>query len=285
VTERRSHIEQRRRDWRKRDLEREERTAALFAEAAAGPPEARTGIHQRIVIEHLDVAESIARRYAGASRDWSDLRQVAYLGLVKAVKGFDPGLGHDFMAYSLPTIAGEVKKHLRDHGWFIRPPRAVQELRTRVREVYPELTQDLQHEPSVAELAESLDAPRELVDEVFLSQENLRPASLDVSWDDGESPGNALADAVRCDDTRIEHFELVATLARSCRRLTPRDRRVLYLRFFEEQSQAQIGRELNVTQMQVSRILSRVLNRMRDDLRDEFAEELESVAVQEAAHV
>jgi RNA polymerase sigma-B factor len=247
------------------DQARSERTAALFLEAATSTKEGRRRIHQRIVIDYLDVAESIARRYSGGKHDWSDLRQVACLGLVKAVKGFDLSKGDDFVAYCAPTIAGEVKRYLRDHGWFVRPPRSVQELRGRIGEAQPRLMQELGRMPSVVELAQDLGEEVPKVDEALRSHESLRPASLDVVTAAVEE-ADPLVALLGTFDARLERIETLASMAPACRRLSARDRHILYLRFFEERTQAQIGQELKVTQMQVSRLLAQILERLRKDM-------------------
>ncbi|RII95993.1 RNA polymerase subunit sigma-70, partial [Clavibacter michiganensis subsp. insidiosus] len=94
-----------------------------------------------------------ARQHSGRAHDWSDLRQVGYLGLVKAARRYDPGFGAPFVSFAIPTISGEIKRHLRDNGWVIRPPRQVQELRHALLAVVPALTQRLGRTPTDAELA------------------------------------------------------------------------------------------------------------------------------------
>jgi RNA polymerase sigma-B factor len=247
------------------DDERDQRAAALFRDAAACPPSSRQYLHQQIVVAYLDVADSIARRYSGGRQDWSDLRQVACLGLVKAVKGFDSSKGDDFIAYCAPTVSGEVKRYLRDHGWFVRPPRSVQDLRSRINEAQPRLMQQLGREPSARELAVELGEDVAKIDEAVQSHESLRPSSLDLVSEAAEE-GHPLRDLLGSIDPDLERVELMATIGPACRRLSARDRRILYLRFFEERTQAQIGQELKVTQMQVSRLLTQILERLRTDV-------------------
>jgi len=247
-----------------KDEARRARTASLFQQAQASP-EGASRIHQMIVIDHMDVADSIARRYSGGRQDWSDLRQVACLGLVKAVKGFDLARGDDFVAYCVPTIAGEIKRYLRDHAWFVRPPRAVQELRARIGEAAPRLMQELGREPSPQELAQELGEPIAKVEEAMASHESMRPSSLDAVADSADGAAS-LADTLGGSDEGLERAEVLATIGPMCRRLTARERRIVYLRFFEERTQAQIGQELHVTQMQVSRLIAQILRRLRADL-------------------
>jgi RNA polymerase sigma-B factor len=247
------------------DRMRDEHAAALFRQAATCPKDSKSRIHQQIVIDYLDVATSIARRYSGGRQDWSDLRQVACLGLVKAVKGFDLGKGDDFVAYCAPTISGEVKRYLRDHGWFVRPPRSVQELRGRIGEAEPRMMQELGRAPSARELAADLGEELDKVDEALRSHESLRPSSLDAVSDVTED-AQPLGELLGHLDARLERAEVLATIAPACRRLSARERRIVYLRFFEERTQAQIGQELDVTQMQVSRLIAQILERLRTEL-------------------
>jgi RNA polymerase sigma-B factor len=234
-----------------------------------------------LVLAHLDIADSIARKYSGRSGDWSDLRQVGYLGLVKAAQRFDPERGGEFVSYAVPTISGEIKRHLRDNGWFIRPPRAVQDCRTAIMRVTSQLTQRLGRAPSREELSLELDLPIELVDEALASHESLRPSSIDASIAGDDSL--CLADTLISPDDDFERAELLAQISPATRALSPRDRRILYLRFYEEWSQQKIGEELGVTQMQVSRLIQRILTTLRESIGATTAEAAEPVRARPAA--
>ncbi|SKC42343.1 sigma-70 family RNA polymerase sigma factor [Plantibacter cousiniae (nom. nud.)] len=218
---------------------------------------------EALVLEHLPLAEAIARRYfrRDPARD-EDLVQVAYIGLVKAARRFDADRGGPFAAFASPTISGEIKRHLRDHGWFVRPPRPVQELRARVAEAVPRLAQELGHGPSVPELTADLGASDELVREAIACQNHLRPASLDALV--GIDHETSLGDIIPAEDGSLERAESAAILSTALRVLSPRDRRVLQLRFAEDLTQQEIAEAVGVTQMQVSRILKRSLELLRD---------------------
>ena len=101
----------------------------------------------------MDLAEALAARFEARGRERADLNQVAYLGLVKAARGFDRSKGDSFPAYAAPTITGELKRYLRDRSWMVRPPRNIQDLRSRLFRVEPELAQELGRNPTVSELA------------------------------------------------------------------------------------------------------------------------------------
>jgi len=227
----------------------------------------KTRVEDPRVIENMALAERVARRYfrKGTSRD-DDLVQVAYIGLVKAAQRFEPARGTDFASYAVPTISGEIKRHLRDHGWFVRPPRAVQELRLRAGEVAPRLMQTLGHRPSLADLAAALDEPVERVREALDSGLQMRPLSLDAPA--GEDADDTLGDVLTGSSGDWERAELGILLWGALRRLSPRDRRVVQLRFFSDCTQDDIAAQVGVTQMTVSRILTRTLRTLRADLEE-----------------
>ena len=240
------------------------RTLDRYVSAATAPPREQRRIHDAVVADYLAVAETVARRYSRDAQDWSDIQQVAYVGLIKAARRFDPERGDDFVSFAVPTISGEIKRHLRDHGWFIRPPRRVQELHGTVSRTVPRLTQQLGRTPSRADIAEALGEDIAHVSEAIVSQESLRPMSLahPVAGDDART----LADTVGHVDDRFDRTEMMTEVGVACRRLPYRDRRILFLRFFQERTQQEIAAELGVTQMQVSRLLSKILERLRSEL-------------------
>ncbi|GGH45573.1 sigma-70 family RNA polymerase sigma factor [Microbacterium album] len=239
-------------------------TETWDGDSAAADTERTTA--DRLVLDNLTLAQSVARRFfrRNASRD-EDLVQVAYIGLVKAARRFDPEKGRSFAAFAVPTITGEIKRHLRDAGWFVRPPRRVQELRGRIVEASPRLAQAHGHAPTVAELVAELGEPSGLVQEALACQDHLYPASLDVpvSSDRETTVGELLPG----DGGELERAEFAAVLSSAMRALSPRDRRVVELRFFDDLTQHDIAALLGVTQMQVSRILTRTLGALRDHIR------------------
>ncbi|MBK0419721.1 sigma-70 family RNA polymerase sigma factor [Leucobacter sp. CSA1] len=217
------------------------------------------------VVSHLDVAEALAWRFTAGHRDIDDLRQVAYMGLVKASRRYDPDKGEDFVSFAVPTISGELKRHLRDQGWLVRPPRRVQELHLSIAKTRDALTQELQREPSAEDFAERLGVRPEEVWEALESHNSMQPLSLDAPL--GED-GDSLADCIAEDDETFERAEIVATLAPALQRLGRRERQILYLRFYREFTQQEIARSVHVTQMHVSRLLSRTLGELRAALTE-----------------
>src|SRR5690348_3468087 len=124
----------------------------------------------------MSVAADCAKRYRGRGIATEDLDQVAYLGLVKAVRAFDPALGHDFLSFAVPTIRGELRRHFRDLGWALRPPRAIQELQTEILACEGELAQQLGRSPRPSDLARHLDVDLEHVLEALAASGCFAPA-------------------------------------------------------------------------------------------------------------
>jgi RNA polymerase sigma-B factor len=247
--------------------ERAERTHELLRQAAAAADETeRRHLLDEVVVLNLGVANAIAARYRSRGIADDDLRQVAYLALVKAALGFDYETGHDFLSYSVPTIRGEIKRHFRDAGWVVRPPRRIQELQARIAGAEAELSARLGRSPRPSEVAALLDEPLEDVTEALASDGCFTPTSLDrPTVDDG---GSTIGDLMGDLDSGQSAAEARVVLGPVVRRLKERDRRILMLRFFRGWTQAEIAADIGVTQMQVSRLLSRILADLRRDLGD-----------------
>lgn len=209
-----------------------------------------------LVLNYLDLAESLASRYATRGRDRADLVQVAYLGLVKAARGFDENKGESFPAYAAPTISGELKRFLRDRCWTVRPPRRVQDIRTQLLRAAPGLTQSLGRLPTAHELAGELGVSAEDVREAQAAGSSMHPDSLDTADPWG---GPSIAEMLVSPEAPIEHLEELVCLNDAIQELEPDDREMLYRRYFLEETQSELGRRFGISQMQVSRRLSRIL--------------------------
>jgi RNA polymerase sigma-B factor len=227
-------------------------------------PEELARLRQRLVVLNVPVATSIALRYRSRGEAVEDLVQAAHLGLVKAVNGFDADRGHDFLAYAVPTISGEVKRHFRDQGWDIRPPRRVQELRGEVEKASSELTQTLGRSPRISEIAAHLGASEDDVVECVASADLYHVHSLDAPVGGAEdlNVGDTLGDV----DPLLGQIDDVLSVRPLMDRLAPRDRRILALRYFSGWTQQQIAEDVGVTQMQVSRLITKALRRLREGL-------------------
>ncbi len=245
---------------------RSDRTAELLTRLGTTPDEEeRQRLVDELVVVNLGVAHAIAMRYRNRGISPDDLEQVARLGLVKAAHAFDPERQNDFLAYAVPTIRGEVRKHFRDHGWTVRPPRRIQELQSRIMAAATELTQSLGRSPRPSEIARHLDADVEEIHEALSADGCFSPSSLDRKVSDDENSA-ALGDLLPADDNDQEAAEARLMLAPVVRRLSERDQLILHLRFFKGWTQDEIAQEIGVTQMHVSRLLSRILEELRSGL-------------------
>ncbi|MFE2061223.1 SigB/SigF/SigG family RNA polymerase sigma factor [Streptomyces sp. NPDC059467] len=238
-------------------------TAALFARLAAlddGPE--RHALRDELVAAWLPMAHRIAGRFRDRGECVEDLRQVAALGLVKAVDRYDPARGA-FESYAVPTITGEVKRHFRDRMWALRVPRRVQELRNRVRVARRDLTQiPGAPEPGVADLAARTGLTEEEVTAGLEALESFSTLSLDAELSAGED-GYSLADTLGESDTSYDVVIDREAAREGLRRLPERERAILYMRFFEDMTQSRIADRLGISQMHVSRLISRSCARVR----------------------
>jgi RNA polymerase sigma-B factor len=240
-------------------------TARLLRQVAEAPDETeRLRLQDEVVVLNMGIARAIASRYRGKGIADEDLTQAAYMALLKAARGFDPSFEREFLTYAIPTIEGEVKRQFRDYGWMVRPPRPIQKLQSEVSNAMSELTQTLGRSPRVSEVAQLLELPVEDVIEALSADGCYSPTSLDTPV--GEDGSGTLGDLISAEDQQMSAVEARVMLAPVVKRLSERDRRVLYLRFFKQHTQAQIAIDIGVTQMQVCRILSRVLHELRGQI-------------------
>jgi RNA polymerase sigma-B factor len=223
--------------------------AALFERYRANR-DRRT--RNELVRRHVWLAERCARQYRDRGEPLDDLVQVACLGLVKSVERYDPTRG-PFIAFANPTIIGELKRHFRDATWAVSVPRRPKELRTRVSTANEALRHGLGRSPTVDELAEFAELPREHVIEALEAERVYRPIGLEVSGRTFEPPSRTDMD-VR--ETSLLARDLMA-------RLDDCERQIVYLTYFEGWTQREIGVRLGLGQVQVSRRLRAALERLR----------------------
>ena len=248
--------------------QRRDRTArALAAVAETSSERRRQELLDYVVRINMGVARTVAGRYFHRGVDEDDLIQVAYMALTRAARDFDPSRHQDFLSYAVPTIRGELKKHFRDQGWMVRPPRRVQEAQARITRAEGALSQELGRPARPSEIAAHLDMDLDDVIEALAADGCFSPSSLDrpVSAN-GDGDGVALVDFLGEADQDAPAAEARVVLGPVVRQLKPRDRRIVYLRFFEQRSQQEIADEIGVTQMQVSRLLARILRDLRREL-------------------
>jgi RNA polymerase sigma-B factor len=245
------------------NAERDRLTVEILTAAHAGDDLRRRSARDQAVELNLPLARYLAGTYAGRGIATEDLQQVASLGLVKAVRGFSPDRATSFAAYAIPTIRGELRKHFRDAGWTVRPPRRIQELQAQIRATEAELLQRLQRSPSVQELAHELGTDIDAVLEATSVDSCFSPYSLDAPLSVANDSSTSLQADLGDWDPEFASAEARLLLAPAIRELCDRDRTVLRLRFVEGLTQQEIGERVGVSQMQVSRILNRVLAELR----------------------
>jgi RNA polymerase sigma-B factor len=221
-----------------------------------------TELRRRLVDRYLPLARFAAAHFARGPEPIEDLVQVASIGLLHAIDRYDPGKGVAFTSYALPTINGELRRHFRDRGWMIRPPRDLQDDALRVKRITQELLTERRHAPTVEDVAR---AGALSVEEVLEAREALNArhaASLSPTSGDDESPGlEARLGIIDDNFARVEQRAMLDALGR--RVLTRRDRAIVHLRFAHDLTQAEIGDVVGLSQMHVSRVLRVSLDKLR----------------------
>jgi RNA polymerase sigma-B factor len=237
---------------------------ALFGDLPADSPD-RPRVRSRLIELYLPLAEYLARRFRNRGEPFDDLVQVANLGLIKSVDGYDASRGAAFTSYAIPMIVGELKRHFRDKGWDVRVPRRLQELRLEITKVSGDLAQQLGHSPTIADIAGHLGVSEEDVLEGLESGHAYRALSLQAPVP-GEEPTTELADTLGDLDPDMGHVEDREALRPLLATLPPREQKIIAMRFFGNLTQSQIAAQLGISQMHVSRLLSHSLSVMRASL-------------------
>lgn len=221
---------------------------------------------EAIVARCLGLADRVARHFDRRGEDLEDLIQVARVGLVNAVNRFDPDKGSSFIAFAIPTMMGEVRRHFRDHGWSMHVPRRLKDRHVAVSRATTDLIQTLGRAPTPSELAEYLDVDREDVVESIVASEAYRTHSIDAPVVSGDGSARHIADTIGTIDAAFADVTDRESVRPLLAALPEREREVLYLRFFASLTQSQIAERIGVSQMHVSRILERTLRELRVQL-------------------
>ncbi|MGI8522425.1 MAG: RNA polymerase sigma factor SigF [Nocardioides sp.] len=241
------------------------RSAELFAQLHTD--EDQQAAREDLVHLHLPLVEHCARRFRNRGEQFEDLVQVGTIGLIKSIDRFDLERGVEFSTYATPTIIGEIKRHFRDKGWAIRVPRRLQELRMQISAATAELTQSLGRSPTPRELAHQIGCTLEEIIEGIESSNAYSTLSLDAG-DGSDEGGASMLDLIGVDDVNLEQVEVRESIKPLLEALDPREKKILLLRFFKNQTQTQIAEEIGVSQMHVSRLLSRTLDQLRVALEE-----------------
>jgi RNA polymerase sigma-B factor len=243
--------------------DRVSRLLARIDALAPGDPD-RAAARAELINVCQPMASYLARRYRNRGEPLDDLVQIATVGLIKAVDGYDRLRGVPFWSYAVPTIVGEIKLHFRDRGWALRVPRRLQEIRLRISRAAGPLTQRLGRAPTVADLAADLGEPEEDIVAGLACAPAYQAMSLQVALRGAD--GAELLDVLGRTDPLLEYVEQREALRRLIVRLPRRERQILFMRFFDNMTQSQIAAETGISQMHVSRLLGRSLRVLREAL-------------------
>jgi RNA polymerase sigma-B factor len=227
----------------------------------------RAAACELLVSRHRNLVRSCVQRYKRSPEPAEDLMQVGYVGLLKAINNFDPEVGGSLAAYAQPCISGEIKRHFRDKRWQVHVERSMQELVLQVREATRQLTQQLGHQPTDDELAGHLSISHEDLREARRADLVFQPASLDAPLA-GRPDAATLADVLGEEDPEVEHTLDMESVATHWGELPRREQKILLLRFYGDMTQAEIGQQLGISQMHVSRLLAHALGHLRHRLLD-----------------
>jgi RNA polymerase sigma-B factor len=237
-------------------------------------PAERDRLRAQLVDAYHDFVYFLARKFQNRGEPLDDIVQVGYLGLIKAIERFDPDLGFEFTTFATLTVAGEIKRHFRDKGTAIRFPRRLQELHQSVVRINEQMKNELGREPTVQELAERLGVTPEDVTEAMEMGPAYVPLSLDqpIGSADGQE-SRVVAEQIGSEDPELDRVEMRDLLNRAMVHLTPRERAIMAMRFYDQLSQSEIARRLGISQMHVSRLQRAALEQLRKYVPEEAIQE------------
>lgn len=224
-------------------------------------------VRDLLVSLHQNLVRFLAGKFANRGEPLDDLIQVGSIGLINAIERFDPERGTKFSTYATPTIVGEIRRHFRDKAWSLKVPRRLQELNLAANRGRDELSRKLGRNPSVQEIAEHIGITEEETLEAIELGNAYDTVSLDTKLsNEGESAQMTLAEFVGGEDTSLQNIETYGDLEHAMAHLEPRERTIIYYRFFKDMSQTDVANHLNISQMHVSRLQQKALKKMKDCL-------------------
>lgn len=220
-----------------------------------------------LVVHYRYLVESIARKYTRGKSSYDDMVQVGMLGLLGAIRRFDPGFGGSFEAYAVPTIVGEIKRFLRDKTWDVHVPRRLKELGPRIKVAVELLTIELQCSPTIEHIANYLKVKEEDVLEAMEIGFNYHALSMDQSLD-SNADGSAITffDVIGKIDEGFEMTNKKIVVADAIEILTEREKQIIQLTYIEQLSQKEAGERLGISQMHVSRLQRKAIKKLQDVL-------------------
>ena len=228
-------------------------------------------VRNTLIEMNLSLVRYAAARFRSRSNnEMEDIVQVGTIGLIKAIDRFELSRQVEFTSFAVPYIVGEIKRFFRDTSWAVHVPRRLQEARVELAKATEELRSRLGRTPTTRELSELMCLTEEEVIEARKASNGYTSSSLDaaLSSDAGAEGETVLADVIGSDDPGLELVDDLSSLAPLIAQLDERERKIIHMRYVEERTQAEIGEELGISQMHVSRLISRMLRRLRAGLLD-----------------
>jgi RNA polymerase sigma-B factor len=220
-----------------------------------------------LVTRYRPLVKSCVLRYKNSTESHEELMQVGYVGLLKAINNFDPAVGSSLAGYAQPCVGGEIKRHFRDKRWQVHVKRSLQELRLELRNASADLTNTLGRIPTDAELAAHLHVSDDDVRAARQADLAFQAASLDspVTTQDGAA---SLGDLLGDEDPQLEHVLDMQAVWSHWSELPDREQQLLLMRFYGNMTQSEIGQQLGISQMHVSRLLAEALTYLREHLTE-----------------
>jgi RNA polymerase sigma-B factor len=240
-------------------------TEVLFHRAGQGDQDAR----EMLVVQFMPLARKVARRYWSSSVPREDLTQIANLALVKAIDRFDPARGRPFEAFAVPTILGELRRYFRDSSWAVHVTRGAQERAKAIHDAIELLSREHGKPPTVQQLAVYLELSEEDVLDGLQARHAYTASSLDAPAQNSEDDdGATIASTLGEHDPGFERVENGMLIEDALAGLSDREQRLLRLRFVDELTQAQIGEQFGVSQMQISRLIRKALAKLHENVAE-----------------
>ena len=228
-------------------------------------------LRNRIVEIYLYMVDILIRKYLNKGVEYDDLYQVGAMALVTAADRFDPERGYEFTSFATPTILGEIKKYFRDKEWSLKVPRKLKEISAKIPAAKDDLYSQLQRTPTAAELAGHMGCSEEELLEAMESSKAYGAYSLNQtpfeSEEDSVSAGAFLEKYTAVEDKGYDRLEYEEIIRNALLKLNETERRVFRRRFLENRTQMEIAREINVSQMTISRAEKSIKNKFVKELK------------------
>jgi RNA polymerase sigma-B factor len=234
-------------------------------------PRRKAALRDRLVAAHTNLVRFLVKKFANRGELIDDLISVGIIGLIHAIDRFDPSRGIRFATFATPTIVGEIKRHFRDRGWAIKVPRRLQEINLASNRAVETLTRKLNRPPTAQEVSDHIGVSLEDTLEGMELGHMYELISLDGELSNDDDDGHSrLEDYIGQEDSAFEEYMNRTHISEAINRLSPREKRVILMRFFNGKSQTDVAKEMNISQMHVSRLQHKALSNLKKMMRDEM---------------